>query len=165
MILAIELMFIILLAAIFYMLYRSDIITIKNRLPHAVVKEYWDGDERRKHVRFKKNLEVVYTIIKEPGSNANGTTVDISEGGIKLQLDKKLFKETKLNIRIIMPHQQDAPVVEGIVVWSEESPEKDPTGKRLFHAGIRFRIVKEAPGSNFRDYIRSIVFNPGETPA
>lgn len=156
MFLALELLFIVLLAVIFTMLYKNDAAPVKNRLHRAVLREYWNGRERRKHIRFRKSLEVVYTIMKKPHIKNNCRTIDISEGGMKLLMDRKLSNGTILNLKVAIPGAHSTVDIEGVVAWSEESAEKDRSGKRFFLSGVEFSAIREPSSSGFIDYIRSL---------
>lgn len=156
MLLLTELLFIVLLAMILFMLYQNDRRTSRNLMPVARIEEYWSGKERRQHIRFNSSLEILYREEKKPHLNNNCRTVDISEGGMKLQMDKKLPKGTILDFKVMLPSSNKSAEVEGEVVWSEDVKERDVSGKRLFNAGIKFRAIKEPSGSHLLDHIRSL---------
>ena len=159
MFLIIELLFILLLAMIMLMLHLNERTSVKKSLPRAIMEEYWDGRERRKHVRFKKNLEVIYIIKNRPNSKKESQTIDISEGGMKLLLDEKLAKGLILDLIIELPDSKRTAEVECEVVWSEDVKEKDASGRRLFHSGIMFCAIKEPSGRDLINYIRSLLFD------
>lgn len=148
--------FIGLLGAILFMVYKSEILTAKDRMPRACVEEYWDGKERRKYTRFKKELEVNYVVRKKPYLANKVNTVDISEGGMKLRLDEKLADGMILDLKVNIPDTKSAAELEGKVVWSGDGEEKDSIGKRYFYAGIEFLAVKPPSGDQLFDYIRSL---------
>lgn len=154
----IELTFIIVLISVLVVLYGNDRSSAKNKLPQAIMEEYWNGRERRKFVRFKQALEVSY-LVKKKSSIKNGKSVDLSEGGMKLLLDEKLAKGTIINLRIGIPETRQTAEAEGEVVWCEEAAGNDPAGKRLFHSGIKFSILKEPHAKTLIDYIRSIALD------
>lgn len=153
--LIVESLCIVLLVMILLMVYRHDGVLSKRNMPTARIEEYWNGKERRRHLRFKKVLEVNYTVEKKPHLK-NGKTVDISEGGVKLLLDEKLREGVILALKIALPNSKMMAEIEGDVVWSSEAQDKDPSGKRLFHSGIRFFAMREPSGTNLVDYIRSL---------
>jgi len=163
MILLAELLFIVLLAMILFMLYRNDRISSRSHMPVAKLEEYWAGKERRQHIRFNSSLEILYREEKKMHLKNNCRTVDISEGGMKLQVDKKFPKGTILDFKIMLPDSKKTAEVEGEVVWSEDIKEHSLSGKRMFNAGVKFRAIKEPAGSHLVDHIRSLSAAP-QTP-
>lgn len=157
MFLVLELLFILVLSMVLYMLYRNDRALAKNGLRRAMMEECWEGKERRAHVRFKKCLEVSYAHRKRPQASAsNGKTVDISLGGAKLLLEEKLAKGAILFLKLVLPETGHAVEAEGEIVWSEEQGGKDPDGRRMFHAGVKFLTVKSPTETPLFDYIRKL---------
>lgn len=156
MFLILELLFIVFLVMVLYTLYGNERLSVKRLLPHAFIEEFWGGKERRHHVRFEKSLDVNYAVVRKPHLKDNGTTVNISEGGMKLALAEKLSKGAILDLKISLPNQNQTIEIEGEVVWSEESAETDSDGKKIFCSGIRFAGIKEPSGVHLSDYIRSI---------
>lgn len=150
------LLFLILLSAILYMLYKSDSIRMRNGHHHARLEEYWDGKERRIHERFKDSLDVVYTVLKNAQINKNGKTIDISEGGLKLLLDQKLSLNSVLMLKVVLPDPKNEAELEGKVMWCEEDKAGDASGKRFFYHGIKLTAIREPSGRNFTDYLHLI---------
>lgn len=154
------LFFILLLSMILYMLYRNELTASKNNRHRAKIEEYWTGREKRKYNRFKKTLDVIYSVANKPHLNSNGHTVDISEGGMKLVLDEKLPKGAIMDLKVSIPASSQDTEVEGEVVWCEEASYDKASGKRQFCYGIKFLAVKEPSGKHLSDYIRSISVQP-----
>jgi len=159
MFLILEILFIVLLVMVLFMVYKGERLSGKSRASHAIVEEYWDGKDRREHVRFEKTLEVDYAVRKKPHLASNGKTVDISEGGMKLLMDAKLPVGTILDLRVELPNSKKISEVEGTIVWCDEVEGEDASGKRFFHSGIKFSAIKEPSGKHLIDYIRSIASN------
>ena len=160
MFLVLELLFIILLITILFMVYRNERISSKRAQPHGIAEEYWDGKERRKHARFKKALDIYYSVRKTSRYANPGKTADISEGGIKLLLDEKLQKGAILDLKIPLANSSRAVEVEGEVMWSEESAQKNISGKRFFYSGVMFRASPDPSYKFLIRYVRSL--GPGE---
>jgi len=156
MFLIIELLFIILLALILFMLYGKEKLLAKSALPRAAVEEYWGEKERRLHVRLKKALEVNYSVEKAPHLKNTCKSIDISMGGMKLLVDEKLAAGSVLDLKITLPGSKRTAEVEGEVVWCEELEQLDPSGKRLFHTGIKFSSIKNPYVNPMIDYICSL---------
>lgn len=144
------------------MIYRNERPSSKNLLPRAKAEEYWDGKERRRHVRFKKALEVTYVIEKKPHLR-DGKTVDISEGGLKLLLAEKLAIGTMMDLHIAIPCSDKTTdtEMEGEVVWSSEARDDAISGKRLFYSGIKFFAIPEPRGTSLIGYINSLAEDSG----
>ena len=157
MLLIVELLFMVLLSMVLFLLYRSEWLSKKGVAPRARIEEYWSENERRQCVRFRKELGINYTVEKKTHLKSSGKAMDISESGIKLLLDEKLANGTILDLRVIDPHTKKILEIEGTIVWSEEaSDEKDPSGKRLFHAGLKFLGVRSPSGILVSEFIRSL---------
>ena len=151
-----ELLFIVLLSMILFMLYTNERAIARRLVPQAKAEEYWAGKERRQCVRFKKDLEVKYLVEKKPHLKNYGKAADISNSGVKLLLDEKLAVGTILDLAITLPDLDKTIEVEGEVVWIEEAGiDGAASGKRRFHAGVRFLAVKGSSGAELTSYIRS----------
>ena len=159
MLIIICLLFILLLAAVLVTLFKIDGFSVKNSFRQARLEQYAGGKERRQHSRVTQCLQVVYSVMKKALPNtANGKTMDISEGGLKLLLDEKLPLGSFLNLKISLPGSAQPAEVSGSVVWTEDAPDiKDPSGKRFFYSGIKFTSIKDPSGKKFLDYVRSLI--------
>lgn len=165
MFLVLEISFIILMAAILAMLVSHERKFRKEHLSRATVQEYWNGKERRRYVRFKKTLEVTYTLRKNSQVRSAGKVVDVSEGGMKLLLDEKLTNDTLLDLHLNLPDSRGPIRVTGKIVWLEECAQQDKTHhpnsdasscKRFFYAGLQFLPIIEPAGRDLIRYIRSL---------
>jgi c-di-GMP-binding flagellar brake protein YcgR len=167
MFLMVELLFLLLLLVVLYLLYKNDIILTRKKMLQAGVEEYWNGKERRRHIRFKHVLNVDYAVEKKPHLKQSGKTIDISAGGMKLLMSEKLAKGTILDLKIALPDSKDFIEVEGVVeaegevAWSEDA--KDTAAdRRMFYTGIKFLAIKEPSGKRLSDYINSIASSATE---
>ena len=156
MLIAAELLFIVLLSMMLFMVYKNERTSAKKSLPRAKAEEYWNGKERRRHVRFKKALELTYMVEKKPHLK-HSRTVDISEGGLKLVLAEKLATGTIMDLRIALPNSRNTEIeIEGDVVWSGDAKDEEGSGKRLFYSGIKFFAIPEPSGTDLINYLRSL---------
>lgn len=146
--------FLILLSLTLIALRGLERLSSKKLKPRAKVEEYWSGEERRQHLRFKHDLEVEYNVEKKPRLT-NGRTLDISKGGMKLVLDEKLPNGAIINIKIQTPEKKMIEV-EGRVIWTKESGGMDAQGKRFFHSGIKFIGIREPSGIYLAEYINCL---------
>ncbi len=148
----VALCFLALLSITLFMLWAHEKIANKKMTPHARIEECWANNERREHKRFERYLEVEYSVKKKPRLR-NGKTLNISKGGARLLLDEKLTSGAILDIKVHIPEKNRRIEIEGEVVWTKETEEKDPSGKRFFHSGIKFIAIKEPYGTHFSGYI------------
>ena len=116
------------------------------------IKEYWSEGERRSHARFNKDLEVEYSVEKKPRLDIS-RTLNLSKGGMKLLLDEKLPKGAILDLKVFLPEKKRAVEIEAEVVWTLDADEKDLSGKRFFHSGLKFIAIKEPSGTDFSQYM------------
>ncbi|MCX5666333.1 MAG: PilZ domain-containing protein [Candidatus Omnitrophica bacterium] len=147
--------FLILLSITLMMLWSHEKIAIKRVVPHAKIEECWDGEDRRSHERFNKDLKVEYCVRKRPHLK-NCRTVDLSKGGMKLLLDEKLPKGAIMSLKVSIPDNRRTIEVEAEVVWTNDADNKDPSGKRFFFSGLKFIAVKEPAGIHLSEYLSSL---------
>lgn len=147
--------FLVLLSLTLIMLWGHEKVTNKRIIPRARVEECWDGEDRRKHCRFKKALIVEYNIEKRPHLK-NAKSVDISKGGLKLLLDEKLGKGSIIDVKISVPEAKKIIEIEGEIVWTREADIKDSSGKRFFHSGVKYLTIKEPHGTHLSEYLASL---------
>ena len=156
MVLFIEIVFIVLLGAVLLLIYIRENIVSKKVSAKASFEGYWSGKERRRYKRFISKLDAIYTVAKKSRFANRVYTINISEGGLKVLIAEKLEKGAILEFIIVLPDSGKSVKVEGEVQWSEESKDVDPSGRRLFYAGVRFLNLKEPFGSKLIGYIRSL---------
>ena len=152
MFLIVGMIFLVLLSITLMMLWGHERIATKRVIHHAKVEEFWDGEERRSHKRFNKDLEVEYSVKKRPHLK-NGRTVDLSKGGMKLLLDEKLPKGAIMGLKVYIPEKRRTIEVEAEVVWTNDADKKDPSGKRFFFSGLKFIAIKEPAGIHLSEYL------------
>lgn len=157
MLLLVEFLFILILSMMLFMVYRRDLISSKKNSHMASVEEFWAGKDRRKHVRFQKSLSVIYAMERYPHLNSKCSTIDISEGGMKILIDQKLEKGAVMDLMVDLGDGAAHPAeVEGEIAWSEESKDPDPSGKRMFYCGVKFLAIKEGRGKRLADYFSNL---------
>ena len=144
--------FLVLLSITLMMLWGHERIATKRVTPRAKIEECWDGEERRSHERFNKDLEVEYSVRKRPHLK-NGRTVDLSKGGVKLLLDEKLPKGAVMGLKVYITEERRTVEVEAEVVWTNDADKKDPSGKRFFFSGLKFITIKEPAGIHLSEYL------------
>jgi PilZ domain. len=158
MFLVVGVVFLILLSITLAMLWGHERIAVKKITPMAQIEEYWNGEERRSHKRFGKELHVEYRLEKKPHL-INARTIDLSKTGVKLLLDEKLPKGAILDLKVHIPEKRRTIEVEGEVIWTDDADKKDPSGKRFFFSGLKFIALKEPSGTHFSDYLNHLDSN------
>ncbi|MDP3791913.1 MAG: PilZ domain-containing protein [Candidatus Omnitrophota bacterium] len=144
--------FLALLSVTLFMLWAHERITNKRITPRAKIEEYWDSEERRKHQRFDKDLEVEYSVEKKSHLKP-GRTINVSGGGMKLLIDEKLPEGSIMDIKAYIPEKKKVVEVEAEVVWIKDAQDQDSFGKRLFHCGVKFIALKEPAHTHLADIL------------
>jgi c-di-GMP-binding flagellar brake protein YcgR len=147
--------FLILLSITLTMLWNHERIAVKRVIPRAKVEECWDGEERRSHKRFNKDLEIEYNVEKRPHLKIC-RTVDLSRSGMKLLLDEKLPKGAILCLKVHIPEKRQTIESEAEVIWTDDADKKDPSGKRFFFSGLKFISIKEPAGIHLSEYLAGL---------
>ena len=103
--------------------------------------------DRRQFKRF--TLQPMYSpvavVIAEPGGQdgtmieLDGHAYDISEGGLRLELDEPIGIGTVADVRVQLPGMSDAVRATGVVVWENDSLD-DPGPRRM---AVRFQEFLE----------------------
>lgn len=128
----------------------------RNEVPRAQIDAYWRGRERRKHYRLKKTLDATYALERKPHIRMRGVMADISEGGLRLVIDAKLAIGEIVDLKVELAGAGAMVEVEGKVVWSDDAREyDDPSGKRLFYAGVQFCGINAKDAAALASYIRA----------
>lgn len=146
------------LSVTLFMLWAHEKLTSKKTIPHAKIEECWPNEERRRHPRFDKDLEVEYNVEKKPHLKRN-KTVNISKGGMKLLLDEKLPQGAIIDIKVYITEKNRMVEIEAEVVWTKDAEGNHPSGKRFFHSGIKFIAIKEPSNMHFWEYLNSLEIN------
>ncbi len=123
---------------------------------------------RRRYERFE--LPAAYTEVKvlpETGQGRwlSGHAYDISEGGVRLELDEELAAGTPVRVRLMLPVGEVAPLgpvpgpveieAEATIVWSDDDGVRGPVQlaasfERFARAGDRERLVRRVVEGRFR---------------
>lgn len=154
--------FLLILSITLVMLWGHEKLSLRKVVPRARIEEYWDGEERRKHLRFRNEIEVEYAIEKKPHLKSS-FTIDISKGGMRLKLDEKLSSGTIMDIKIRTSAKQLIEI-EAEVVWTKAIDGTDPLGRRFFHSGVKFIGIKEPSGIHLNNYLNALKSEIKEGP-
>ena len=89
----------------------------KASISKGLVKEYWDGKERRRAIRVATDLAVRYSVEKKLHLRVNGAIKDISQKGVRLAVGEKLAEGTLLFLEFDIPDAKGAITADGKVIW------------------------------------------------
>ena len=154
--LVIEITAIALLLAILAAILMKERSSARQEVLHAQIDAYWRGPNRRRYFRLKQSLDATYVLERQPHIQMHGVTADISEGGLRLIIDAKLPMGDVLDLTVVLADTGTRIEVEGTVVWAEDARDyDDPSGKRLFYAGIRFCGMSERDAKALAAYIHA----------
>lgn len=157
MLLFVELIIIIILISASVALFIEEMGIKKSAVPCGIVKEYWDGEERRKAIRVNIDLFVKYSIQKKLRLKLNGEIRDLSRKGMRLLVNEKLSDETLLFLEFDIPEDKEKISADGKVIWSSgDFDERDDAGKRVFQTGVQFINMKPDDDARLSTYINKI---------
>lgn len=129
----------------------------KTGASRGIIREYWNGMERRESVRAIIELSVRYSIEKKLHTKLNGEMKDVSPKGMRLVISEKLREGTLLFLEFDIPETRKAISADGKVIWaSGDFDERDKAGKRIFQAGIQFVNIKPGDDAMLTAYINEI---------
>ncbi len=157
MLLLMELIIIIVLVSALAALIIEEMGVRKAGIPKGVVKEYWDGKERRKAIRVNTDLTVRYSVEKKLHLKVNGAIKDISRKGVRLAVGEKLTEGALLFLEFDILDAKGPIVADGKVVWASGTfDERDASGKRIFETGVQFVNMKAEDDNRLAVYIKKI---------
>jgi c-di-GMP-binding flagellar brake protein YcgR len=93
--------------------------------------------ERRRYRRVKFGMKFVYKIMGVKGEAAL-TSADLSGGGLRLYLDKKIKPATMVELGVSLPNEKQIFFALGKVVWQKELPQEELETGRRYATGIEF---------------------------
>jgi c-di-GMP-binding flagellar brake protein YcgR len=157
MLLSVEGIIILVLISALVALFIEEIGIKKSSVPYGTVREYWDGEERRRAIRVSTELVVRYSIEKKLHVKINGEVKDISRKGMRLIINEKLSEGILLFLEFDIPDAKETISADGKVVWaSGDFDERDESGRRIFQTGVQFINIKPDDDVKLTSYINSI---------
>jgi len=154
MLLFVEGIIILILAASLVILIIEETRIKKQKVPRGTVNEYWNGSERRQSQRINASLIVKYSIDRRPQAKLNGQTKDLSSGGLGLVVNEKLYEGTFLLLEFELPESKNIIYARAQVAWVKgDYTERNYTGKRIFQTGIQFLNIKPEDKNRLDSYI------------
>lgn len=108
--------------------------------------------ERRRFHRYQVTLEVEYHFTNDVDIQSKTYTLNISEGGISIPLNKAVKCGKKINLRLKLPYEDREINAVGKVVW------RSPLTKQNFaceeKAGVKFLDMDTEDKVALLDYIK-----------
>lgn len=111
--------------------------------------------EKRKYIRLRTPIEVVYQVIKKHKHRVSTPSAvkDLSGGGIRIVVKHDLRVGDLLGLEIQIPHFEKSVEAVAEVVWLGSSRE-DETEVR--EAGLRFRDIEPKALHRILEYVHSV---------
>jgi c-di-GMP-binding flagellar brake protein YcgR len=111
--------------------------------------------ERRKFVRLKAPIGVVYNLLKKHRRQRPQASLieDIGAGGLSLAVREDLRGGDLLEMDIQIPHLGEPVHIVGEVVWFSCAVQE---GERVRKAGVRFRDAEARDLKHILEYIHTI---------
>ena len=100
----------------------------------------WDFVERRNFVRVK--LPCTITLFQPRDLTLGCHTENISAGGIRVLIQKRLSISSTINLAIYLPGK-DPLICQGRVVWSFSRKAKEDPDTLFFDTGIEFSTIED----------------------
>ena len=91
-------------------------------------------NEKRKHIRYNINCKVTVSSIDNPRCQEKAKSVDISFGGIGLNISKLKSSPTGFKLKIFHPKKREVIEAQGTLAW-----QRDISG--ISRAGIHFTEI------------------------
>ena len=112
--------------------------------------------ERRKYIRLKTPIPVIYTV-PETGSTYNAITKDISADGLRLESDAKDVKISGLiELRLDIAGAHNPVHAKGKVVWKKRISLED---NAPYDVGVEFTEIEEDNKNTFLKFLCDLVYN------
>lgn len=107
-------------------------------ITYGLASKYWILRERRRYVRFDKEIKINYKHQDNPSGFHSTKTANISRKGLCLLTYEKLKQKTCLDMELKIPDFSKSAKLTGQVTWIKDLKTQDVQGRRLFYVGIRF---------------------------
>lgn len=104
------------------------------------------GEERRRAIRIKENLELHYEL-KPEGKYGSCLTQDISEGGASIVCDTFMPRFSRMLIRLNLDPHKVIDLI-GAIAWSQRIP-----NSYRYQTGVEFTDINQQTRSEIADYV------------
>lgn len=126
-------------------------------------KERLPDLERRRSPRLKDNIYIFGKLKTSPPEDFKAFTQDISAGGLMIETEKDISKESELELEIYQPRDRDKRVIFSIPIWSKViwiqkiEKEKFEEGENRYRVGIEFSEIREEDRQRVAKFISESV--------
>lgn len=135
-------LFIVFLICILGIVVANEKKSILSKRQKGLLRGYWNGQDRRRHIRINLDIPVSYTLRQKKDDLITAKTKNISEGGVCIIAPVKPRLKDLFDLSIEFPEDNRNIRAKGFVVWTNESDfAKDNI--RYFDIGIRFTKIKK----------------------
>ena len=113
--------------------------------------------EKRKQIRLRAPIGLVYRPLKKSGRNRDMLTLvrNISGGGLSFDAKQELKEGQLIDMKIHIPHLEEPIHAVGEVVWTYAAPRKASAGEPL-ETGARFKDLSPRDLNRILEYVHSI---------
>ena len=129
---------------------------LKNSITHGMANKFWVLREKRRFVRFDKEVKIRYNVKNRPGNVTSSKTANISKKGLCILAYEKLKEKTFLEVEVDLPDNSGLIVLTGTVVWTKDLHIKDAQGRRLFYTGIKFSKINPKHEALLISYLNTL---------
>jgi hypothetical protein len=114
----------------------------RKNITHGLASKFWILKERRRFVRFDKEIRINYNLRNKSSDKHFSRTSNISRKGLCLLAYEKLKEKSCLDLELDIPGFSRPVKTTGQVVWIKELKNQDTQGRRQFYIGIRFLKIR-----------------------
>lgn len=128
-----------------------------------MVSDRYPGLERRKLPRLKDNIFIFGKLGSNPIEEFKAISKDISAGGLMFEVEKDIPKESKLELEIYQPGNQDKTIFFSIhilarVAWIKRLERENlEQGENKYRAGIEFLEIKQEDRQRVTKFINESI--------
>ena len=116
---------------------QSAVNPLRNKEPRRKVRKSNAERPSRMYVRMETSLiKVKYGVVGREVRGVLRAAKDISGGGIRFPVNKRLPKGAKLDLKLMLPRETAPIQAQAEVIWSARS-----RGRRTFEAGCQFTKI------------------------
>ena len=108
--------------------------------------------ERRRAPRFDVSLEIRYVSVGIVSVESKASTINLSQNGMRFQINSAVQKGSKLNLDISLPGEEKPIKATGKVVWAKELV---PGGGGI-EAGIQFLSMDPEDKKKLDAFIKTL---------
>lgn len=88
----------------------------------------------------------------------NSYTENMSEGGVKVFLEEKLYVPTIVDLELSLAENEEPVKCKGELVWVNEITSTETEGAALFDTGIKFTEISAQDKKKISELVKKLVF-------